>query len=306
MSDDRFGLKGRTVLVTGAGGGLGRCHALLFAKHGANVVVNDLGGASDGTGGGSAMADKVVDEIKAAGGNAVADYGSVSDAAQAEAMVKTAIDAFGSIDVVINNAGILRDISFAKCTDAEWDAVYAVHVKGAYNVTKAAWGPMRDANYGRIIMTASASGIYGNFGQANYSMAKMGLVGFGQTLAIEGEKRNIKTNIIAPIAISRMTESLMPENVHELIRPDLVSPLVVYLCSESCDANGEVYEVGAGGAWRLETVRSQGWAIKPADGRELSVEEVADNWAAINNMEGADVLRAIGDSTMATLKHCLG
>jgi 3-hydroxyacyl-CoA dehydrogenase/3a,7a,12a-trihydroxy-5b-cholest-24-enoyl-CoA hydratase len=305
MSDDRFGLKGRTALITGSGGGLGRCHALLFAKHGANVVVNDLGGASDGTGGGSSMADAVVEEIKAAGGNAVADYGSVSDAKGAEQMVKTAVDAFGSIDILVNNAGILRDVSFTKCTDAEWDAVYAVHVKGAYNVTKAAWPHMRDNSYGRIIMTASASGIYGNFGQSNYSMAKMGLVGFGQTLALEGEKRNIKTNIIAPIAVSRMTESIMPENVHDMIRADLVSPLVVYLCSESCDANGEVYEVGAGGFWRLETVRGSGWATNPAGGKEVSVEEVADHWAAINDMDGASVIRAIGDSTMATLKHCM-
>jgi NAD(P)-dependent dehydrogenase (short-subunit alcohol dehydrogenase family) len=305
MSEDRFGLKGRTALVTGSGGGLGRCHALLFAKHGANVVVNDLGGKADGTGAGHSMADEVVDEIKAAGGNAVANYDSVSDAAGAENMIKSAVDAFGSIDILVNNAGILRDISFAKCTDAEWDAVYAVHVKGAYNVTKAAWPRMRDQNYGRIIMTASASGIYGNFGQTNYSMAKMGLVGFGQTLALEGEKRNIKTNIIAPVAVSRMTEDIMPENVHELIRPELVSPLVVYLCSENCDANGEVYEVGAGGFWRLETIRANGWAVKPTGGREVSVEEVAEHWAQINDMTDAKIMRSIGDSTGATLKHCM-
>jgi NAD(P)-dependent dehydrogenase (short-subunit alcohol dehydrogenase family) len=305
MSEDQFGLKGRTALVTGSGGGLGRCHALLFAKHGANVVVNDLGGKADGTGAGHSMADQVVDEIKAAGGNAVANYDSVSDAAGAEGMIKTAVDAFGSIDILVNNAGILRDISFAKCSDAEWDAVYAVHVKGAYNVTKAAWPLMRDQNYGRIIMTASASGIYGNFGQTNYSMAKMGLVGFGQTLALEGEKRNIKTNVIAPVAVSRMTESIMPENVHELIRPELVSPLVVYLCSENCDANGEVYEVGAGGYWRLETIRAEGWAVNPSGGREVSVEEVADHWAQINDMSDAKIMRSIGDSTGATLKHCM-
>ena len=173
MSDDTYGLKGKTVLVTGAGGGLGRCHALLFAKHGANVVVNDLGGSTDGEGAGSAPADKVVDEIKAAGGNAVANYDSVADAAGAESMVKTALDSFGSIDIVINNAGILRDKSFVKMTDADWDIIFDVHVKGSYLVTHAAWPHMRENKYGRVIMTASASGIYGNFGQSNYSSAKM-------------------------------------------------------------------------------------------------------------------------------------
>lgn len=296
-----LGLKGRTVLVTGAGGGLGRCHALLFAKHGANVVVNDLGGAADGTGKGSSMADAVVEEIKAVGGNATANYDSVTETAGADSMIKTAVDSFGSIDIVVNNAGILRDKSFAKMTDDDWDLVFAVHVKGAYNVTKAAWPLMREQKYGRVIMTSSASGIYGNFGQSNYSAAKMALVGMGQTLALEGEKYNIKTNIIAPVAISRMTESLMPENVHEMLKAEFVSPLVVYLCSEGCEANGEVYEVGAGNFARIETLRAEGLRIKP-DG-PITVEEVAAAWDTINDMGESSVMRATGDSTMQTLKH---
>jgi len=301
---DGFGLKGRTVLVTGSGGGLGRAHALLFAKHGCNLVINDLGGTMDGTGKGSAAADKVVDEIKAAGGKAVANYDSVSDKAGADNMIKTALDAFGSIDVVINNAGILRDKSFAKMEDADWDSIFAVHVKGAYLVTKAAWPHMRENKYGRVIMTASASGIYGNFGQTNYSAAKNALVGLGQTLALEGEKYNIKTNIIAPVAVSRMTESLMPPNVHELIRPEVVSPLVVYLCADSCDANGELYEVGAGNFARIETLRADGLRLDPR--KEISVEQIAENWAQINDMSKSSILRSIGESTQATLKHCMG
>jgi 3-hydroxyacyl-CoA dehydrogenase/3a,7a,12a-trihydroxy-5b-cholest-24-enoyl-CoA hydratase len=163
---------------------------------------------------------------------------------------------------------------------------------------------MLERKWGRVVMTASASGIYGNFGQSNYSMAKMGLVGFGQTLALEGEKHNIRTNIIAPVAVSRMTESLMPANVHEMIKPEFVSPLVVFLCSEKCDANGEYYEVGAGCFARLETLRAKGLAIKPGTA-DISVEAVADSWKKINDMGDAEILRAIGESTMATLKHCM-
>jgi NAD(P)-dependent dehydrogenase (short-subunit alcohol dehydrogenase family) len=304
MATDSYGLSGRTVLVTGAGGGLGRAHALLFAKHGANVVVNDLGGKADGTGKSTSMADQVVDEIASAGGKAVANYDSVSDKAGAESMVKTAIDKFGSIDILINNAGILRDKSFSNMEDADWDAVQAVHVKGAYYCTKAAWPHMRENKYGRIIMTASASGIYGNFGQTNYAAAKNALVGLGQTLALEGEKHNVRTNIIAPVAVSRMTESLMPEFVHDFIKPEYVSPLVVFLCSDKCDANGEVYEVGAGAFCRIETLRSKGLRIKP-DG-EITVDQVAESWEKINDMSDAEILRSIAESTQSTLKHCMG
>jgi len=297
-----FGLKGRTAVVTGAGGGLGRAHALLFAKHGANVVINDLGGSFDGAGKGSEMADKVVAEIKAAGGNAVANYDSVSTEEGAGGIIKSAIDAFGKIDILVNNAGILRDKSFVNMTDADWDLVFAVHVKGAYYCTKAAWGHMREQKYGRVVLTSSASGIYGNFGQTNYAAAKMGIVGFGQTLALEGEKHNIRVNMIAPVAASRMTESLMPAFVLEKLKPECVSPLVVYLCSEGIDVNGELYEVGAGAVSRIESLRSKGLAMNPD---EISVEAVAASWATINDMTDAHVVRSIGESTQATLAHCM-
>jgi NAD(P)-dependent dehydrogenase (short-subunit alcohol dehydrogenase family) len=304
MSDaDSYGLKGRTALITGAGGGLGRCHALLFAKHGANVVVNDLGGSASGEGAAATAADKVVAEIKAAGGNAVTNHDSVADPAGADNMVKTALDSFGSIDIVVNNAGILRDKSFVKMTDGDWDIIFEVHVKGAYLVTHAAWPHMRENKFGRVIVTASASGIYGNFGQSNYSAAKMALVGFGQTLALEGDKYNIKTNVIAPVAMSRMTEAIMPENVHEMLKPEFVSPLVVYLCSENCDANGEVYEVGAGNFARIETLRAEGLRIKPEGDTEITVDQVAEAWDKINDMSESSILRAIGESTMGSLKH---
>src|SRR3954470_4862405 len=195
---------GKVALVTGAGNGLGRAHALLLASRGAKVVVNDLGGTATGGGKSSAAADKVVEEIKAAGGEAVANYDSVEDG---DKIVQAALDTWKRIDIVVNNAGILRDTSFKKLTDEDWDLIYRVHVRGSYKVTKAAWDHMQEAGYGRIIMTASAAGIYGNFGQTNYAMAKLGLVGFGNTLAIEGKKKNIQVNTIAPIAGSRMTET---------------------------------------------------------------------------------------------------
>jgi len=303
MSDDSMGLKGKSALVTGAGGGLGRAHALLLAKYGAKVIVNDLGGAADGSGAGHSMADQVVEEIKSAGGEAAANYGSVSDAESATAMVEQAVDTFGSIDIVVNNAGILRDVTFTKMTEDDWDIIFAVHVKGSYLVTKAAWPHMREKSYGRIVMTSSASGIYGNFGQSNYSAAKMALIGLGQTLALEGEKYNIKANTIAPQALSRLTESLMPEFVHDYIKPEFVSPLVVYLCSESCDASGALYEVGAGAFCRIDKTRAKGLTIKPD--RDISVEEVAENWQLINDTSEGTVMRTIGESTQETLKHCM-
>ncbi len=303
MADIDLGLKGRTAVITGAGGGLGRAHALLFAQHGANVVVNDLGGSQDGSGKGSEMADKVVEEIKAAGGDAVANYDSVSTAEGANGIIKTAVDTFGTVDILVNNAGILRDRSFVKMTDEDWDLIFDVHVKGSYYCTKAAWPIMREQAYGRVIMTASASGIYGNFGQTNYSTAKMGVIGFGQTLALEGEKYNIKTNIIAPVAASRMTESLMPPNVLEKLKPEYVSPLVVYLCSENIDVSGELYEVGAGAVSRLETLRSKGCTLNPDEG--VTVEQMAENWSLINDMTDAKILRSIAESTQASLTHCM-
>ena len=254
-------LDGKVAIVTGAGGGLGRAHAMLLAAHGASVVVNDLGGARDGTGSSTSMADTVVDEIKAAGGKAAATYGSVTDDAAAAAMVKCAVDNFGRLDILINNAGILRDRSFKNMTDAEWDAVIDVHLlgcqiaaaqvymtdaewdavidvhlRGSYLATKHAWAQMLEQGEGgRIIMTSSTSGLIGNFGQANYGAAKAGMAGFMRVLALEGVKYGITVNVLAPAALSRMTEDLMPESEETAVRmaPEKVSPTVAWLCTDA-------------------------------------------------------------------------
>src|SRR5580692_12016046 len=253
MSDLRF--DNRVAIVTGAGGGLGRAHAMLLASRGAKVVVNDLGSSTSGGGKSSAAADKVVEEIKAAGGDAVANYDSVEDGAK---IVQCALDSFKRIDIVVNNAGILRDTSFPKMTQDNSDLIYKVHVLGSFRVTHAAWNHMRDAGFGRVIMTASAAGIYGNFGQANYSMAKLGLHGFAQTLAIEGRKRGVHVNTIAPIAGSRMTETVLPPDLLAALKPEFVSPLVAYLAHESCEENGSLFEVGGGFVGKLRFERAQG------------------------------------------------
>jgi 3-hydroxyacyl-CoA dehydrogenase/3a,7a,12a-trihydroxy-5b-cholest-24-enoyl-CoA hydratase len=278
MTELRF--DGRVAIVTGAGGGMGRAHALLLAARGAKLVVNDLGGSVTGAGKSASAADRVVAEIKAAGGEAVASYDSVEDG---DKIVKTAIDAFGKIDIVINNAGILRDVSFPKMTESDWDLVYRVHVLGAYRVTHAAWGHMRDAGYGRIVMTSSTSGIYGNFGQANYAMAKLGLYGLTQTLALEGKKRNILVNAIAPTAGSRMTEGLLPPAVVDALRPELVSPLVARLVHESSEDTGGLYEVGGGFFAKLRWERSGGKTFRV--GRAATVEDVDAAWPQITTFE---------------------
>ena len=229
-------LEGKVAIVTGAGGGLGRAHALLLAEHGACVVVNDLGGARDGTGSSNSMADSVVEEIRNAGGQAAATYGSVTEDDAAKAMVQCAVDNFGRLDILINNAGILRDRSFKNMTDAEWDAVIEVHLRGAYLVTKHSWQQMlTQGNGGRIIMTSSTSGLIGNFGQANYGAAKAGLAGFMRVLALEGIKYGITVNVLAPAALSRMTEDLMPESEETAVRmaPEKVSPTVAWLCTDA-------------------------------------------------------------------------
>ena len=273
---DELRFDGRVVIVTGAGNGLGRAHALLFGSRGAKVVVNDLGGGMHGGGKSSAAADKVVEEIKARGGEAVANYDSVEDGKK---IVECALDTFGRVDVVINNAGILRDTSFHKMTEEDWDLIYRVHVLGAFRVTHAAWPHMRDANYGRIVFTASAAGIYGNFGQANYSMAKLGLLGFSNTLAIEGKKRNVNVNTIAPIAGSRLTETVMPKELTDALKPELVSPLVGWLCHESCTETGGLFEVGGGLVTKLRWERTEGKSFKLS--RPLTPELVRKSWAEI-------------------------
>jgi 3-hydroxyacyl-CoA dehydrogenase/3a,7a,12a-trihydroxy-5b-cholest-24-enoyl-CoA hydratase len=271
---------GRVAIVTGAGGGLGRSHALLLASRGAKLVVNDLGGSMHGEGKSASAADTVVAEIVAAGGEAVASYESVEDG---DKIVKTAIDAFGKVDIVINNAGILRDVSFPKMTQADWDLVYRVHVLGAFKVSHAAWPYMRDAGYGRIVMTSSTSGIYGNFGQANYAMAKLGLYGFAQTLALEGKKRNIVVNAIAPTSASRMTEKLLPPAVIEALRPDLVSPLVARLVHESNEDSGGLYEAGGGFYAKLRWERAGGKVFRV--GKAVAIEDVDAAWPTITAFE---------------------
>ena len=228
-------LDGKVAIVTGAGGGLGRAHALLLAHEGASVVVNDLGGDRHGGGGGTSMADGVVDEITAAGGSAVAHYGSVTSDDDAKAMVQTAVDAFGRLDILINNAGILRDKSFKNITDDEWDIVIDVHLRGTYLVTKHAWQHMLEQNEGgRIVMTSSTSGLIGNFGQTNYGAAKAGIAGFMRVLALEGMKYGITVNVLAPGALSRMTEDIMPDipDLDKRMAPEKVSPTVVWLCTD--------------------------------------------------------------------------
>ena len=271
---------GKVALVTGAGGGLGRSHALLLAARGAKVVVNDLGGSFTGDGKSSSAADKVVAEIKEQGGEAVANYDSVEDG---DKIVKTAIDAFGKIDIVVNNAGILRDVSFVKMSQQDWDLVYKVHVLGAFRVTHAAWPHMRTAGYGRIINTASAAGIYGNFGQANYAMAKLGIHGFTQTLALEGKKYNIVVNTIAPIAGSRMTETVLPKELLEALKPEYVSSLVAKLAHDSTEDNGGLYEVGGGFYAKLRWERSTGKTFRL--GRNISPEDVDGSWKDISQFD---------------------
>ncbi len=294
MADIRY--DGKVAIVTGAGGGLGRAYALLLASRGAKVLVNDLGGSFTGDGASQTAAQRVVDEIKAAGGIAVPDYNSVIDGAK---IVQTAIDAFGRVDIVINNAGILRDVSFHKMTQEDWDKIIGVHLQGSYAVTKAAWPYLRDQSYGRIVMTTSAAGLYGNFGQANYSAAKMGILGLGLALAWEGEKRNVKVNIIAPIAGSRMTETVLPKEICDNLKPDFVAPLVGYLCSEQCAVNGGIYEVGAGVFSRVRWLRSPG-ATLPLSA-PITPEDVAANWDKINDMTGGKMCSSLTESSMITM-----
>ncbi|CAJ0956279.1 unnamed protein product, partial [Mesorhabditis belari] len=280
---------GKVAIVTGAGGGLGKTYALELAKRGCKVVVNDLGGDRHGTSSSTSMADKVVQEIKAAGGQAVANYDSVEFG---EKIVKTAIDAFGRIDIVINNAGILRDVSLLKMKDVDWDLIFQVHVKGAFSVTRAAWPYMRDQKYGRIIVTSSNAAIYGNFGQTNYSAAKSALIGFANSLAKEGEKYNIKANTLVPTAGSRLTQTVMPEDLVNALKPEYVTPLTLYMAHESFPETGKVYEAGAGWYGQLLYYRSNGKVVTNA-----SVEDVANNWTAISDMKNAHSLSYMKDAT---------
>ncbi|KAI9019635.1 peroxisomal hydratase-dehydrogenase-epimerase [Hyaloraphidium curvatum] len=289
-------LKDRVVLVTGAGNGLGRAYALAFAKAGAKVVVNDLGGGrfgEDEKEKGTHPADKVVEEIKALGGQAVANYDSVEDG---DKLVDTAIKAFGRIDVVVNNAGILRDKSFQRMTDQDWDLIHKVHLRGIYKVTKAAWPHMQNQKYGRIINTASAVGLYGNFGQANYSAAKLGTVGFSNAIAIEGAKSNILCNTIAPNAGTRLTATVMPPEAVEALKPDYVAPLVVFLGSEDCKVTKGIFEVGAGWVSSLRWQQTKGVGF-PRD-QKLTPEAIRARFADITSWDGALYPTQLRDSSL--------
>ena len=277
-----YSFDGQVAIVTGAGGGLGRAHALELASRGARVVVNDLGGAMDGTGGSSDAANAVVEEIRAAGGEAIANGGSVSDRAGASSMVSDALNEWGRVDILINNAGILRDKSFAKMELDDFELVLDVHLMGSVNVTKAVWPIMREQNYGRIVMTTSPSGLYGNFGQANYGAAKLGLVGFMNTLKIEGAKNNVHTNTIAPVAATRMTADLIPEAAQANLGPELVTPAVVYLCTE--DAPNGVIIQAQGGQYSIAcVVENEGVNI----GADATVEDIGENFSRITDLTGA-------------------
>ncbi|XP_070598971.1 peroxisomal multifunctional enzyme type 2 isoform X2 [Erythrolamprus reginae] len=282
----------RVVLVTGAGGGLGKAYALAFAERGASVVVNDLGGDIKGHGKSSSAADRVVQEIRAKGGKAVANYDSVE---AGEKLVQAALDAFGKIDILINNAGILRDRSFSRISDEDWDIIHKVHLRGSFLVTRAAWNHMKNQKFGRIIMTSSAAGIYGNFGQANYSAAKLGLLGLANTLAVEGKKYNIHCNTIAPTAGSRLTQTVMPPAMVDAFKPEYVAPLVLWLCHERCQENSGLFEVGAGWIGKLRWERSLGAVVRHKN-HLMTPEAVEQNWEKICNFDNAQTPKEIGES----------
>ncbi|MCG6911280.1 MAG: SDR family NAD(P)-dependent oxidoreductase [Deltaproteobacteria bacterium] len=298
---DRITFDGRVAVITGAGAGLGRVYALELAKRGAKIVVNDLGGARDGSGEGSASpADNVVAEIRELGGEAVANYDNVATPEGGEAIIRSAVDAFGGVDIVINNAGILRDKSFLKMDPENWATVLAVHLNGAYHVTRPAMQIMKEKGYGRIVMTTSAAGLYGNFGQTNYSAAKMGLVGLMNTIKLEGAKYNIKVNTIAPIAASRLTEDVMPPDLFEKSKPEFVAPMVIRLASEACEETGAIFNVGMGYFNRAAVHTGPGVQLGDQDNIPTP-EDIRDNWEAINSLKGAREMADANDAIFALI-----
>lgn len=298
---DSIRFDGRVAIVTGAGAGLGRVYALDLARRGARVVVNDFGSPRDGSGAGSASpADQVVQEIKDLGGEAVPNYDNVATAEGGKNIVQTAMNAFGRVDILINNAGILRDKGFLKMEAENWNAVIGVHLNGAYHVTQPAFQAMKENQFGRIIMTTSAAGLYGNFGQTNYSAAKMALVGFMNTLKIEGAKYNIKVNTVAPLAASRLTEDIMPPEMFAKMKPEFISPLVLYLCSEDCQESGQIYNASMGFYSRAAVVTAPGVVV--GDGNKIpTVEEIKDSWSSINSLDGAMEYDQLNDIIVSVL-----
>lgn len=283
MSTDNFNFADRVAVVTGSGGGLGRAYAIELARRGAKILVNDLGGDINGGGASKRPADTVVEEIRDAGGEAVASHDSVEDG---EAIIAAALVAFGRVDIVINNAGILRDSSFRKMSDADWDKIIAVHLTGAYKVSHAAWPHMLAQGYGRIVNTSSAAGIYGNFGQANYAAAKLGLVGLTRTLAVEGAGKGITVNAVAPVAGSRLLETISSPEMVAALSPDYVVPLVVKLCTQGNTETSGLFEVGAGWMAKLRWERSRGIAF--ARDAVITAEMVDQAWSKIIDFSDAD------------------
>uniref|UniRef100_A0AAF5PPP1 Bm5073 n=1 Tax=Wuchereria bancrofti TaxID=6293 RepID=A0AAF5PPP1_WUCBA len=285
----------RVVVVTGAGGSLGKAYALEFAKRGASVVVNDLGTTQNGSFARSLSANATVAEIKFHGGKAVPNFDNVE---YGHKIVEAAIAHFGRIDVVVNNAGIVLDKSFQNMSDNDWDLVYRTHVKGAYSVTKAAWFFFKKQGYGRIIFISSNSAIYGNFGQANYAAAKNALIGLSHTLAIEGNRYGIHSNVVIPTASSRLTEQLFLEESLRALKAEYVVPLVIYLGHESCQETGKVFEAGAGWFGQIQTYRSKGMVLPAAN-----AETIVDNWAAITDMTSAKHFDSIQEVTADLLNN---
>ena len=286
-----LGYDGKVAIITGAGGGLGRQHALMMAKRGALIVVNDLGGSIDGVGSNSSAAQIVVDEIKAIGGEAVADHNTVATPEGGQAIVQTAINTYGRVDIVINNAGILRDKAFHNMTPDLLNPVLDVHLKGAFYVTQPAFVHMREQGYGRIISTSSAAGVFGNFGQTNYGAAKMGLVGFTRVLGVEGARFNIKANAIAPLAMTRMTEDILGA-LKDKLAPELVSPLVAFLAHEECPVSGQLFSVGGGRVAHVFLGETNGY-YSPT----LTPEDVQNNWETITARDNFSVPNNLGEET---------
>lgn len=272
---------GRVAVITGAGGGLGRTYALELARRGARVVVNDLGGTVDGTGSSQQAADVVVAEIEEDGGEAVASYDSVATEKGGSAIVQTALDAYDTVDIVVNNAGILRDKSFANMTVDQVEAVLDVHLRGAFHVSLPAFKIMKENGFGRFVFTSSASGLFGNFGQANYGAAKAGLVGLSNVLAVEGLRYEIRSNVIAPIATTRMTEELLGPFAG-MVQPEQVTPMVVYLCSEQCRLTHEIFTAGGGRYGRVVIATNRGWFV--GQDRQATPEDIAGHLDEIRDV----------------------
>ena len=289
---------GRVAIVTGAGNGLGREHALALASRGAKVVVNDFGGARDGSGGSLSAAETVVEEIRQLGGIAIADGADVSNEEQVNAMVNRAVAEWGKVDILVANAGILRDKSFAKLEPDDFDKVIAVHLKGTYLCCRAVWPMMREQNYGRIVVTSSSSGLYGNFGQANYGAAKAGMLGLMNVLSIEGRKNDIRVNLLAPTAATRMTEELLPPQLQELLKPSALTPAALYLVSENAPTRTAM-GAGAGSFSVIQVLESEGINVPEA---EWTPETIAAQFEKISDMTGA---RALQNASEQTQKYAM-